>query len=117
MCRQCGSALLAFLDADGDTINATISTLDTRSGAVRATPPEKAARSFGEQLAANNQIIHEGRILGRPGTAAMTLASLCLPAFYITGWMMYLKRRRQKRWPRLSQPDARYDTESAGPDR
>ena len=82
-----------YFDADGLAHGAKQSTLDRRSGAITPQPPEPAARSFGEKLAATNQILHEGRILGTTGTLLMMLASLCLPAFFVTGWMMYLKRR------------------------
>ena len=62
-----------------------------------AVQPEKAVAGFGAKLVAYNQIIHEGRILGRFGTFLVMLAGFAMPAFYVTGWMMYLKRRRARR--------------------
>jgi len=41
--------------------------------------------------------LHMGTYFGLPGRLFMLLASLSLPGFAITGWMLYLKRRRQKR--------------------
>ncbi|MFE8647158.1 PepSY domain-containing protein [Sphingomonas sp. NCPPB 2930] len=38
--------------------------------------------------------LHMGSYFGLPGRVAMALASLCLPLFAITGWMLYLGRRR-----------------------
>lgn len=93
-----------FVDADGDQVNATISILDTNTGMVTAQPADPAPKSFAEALAANNQLIHEGRIWGRTGTALIGTAALCMPVFYISGWMMYLHRRRRK--ARAASPDA-----------
>ena len=41
--------------------------------------------------------VHMGTYFGLPGRVAMLLASLGLPLFAITGWMLYLDRRRQRR--------------------
>ncbi len=39
--------------------------------------------------------LHMGTYFGLPGRIVMFLASLALPGFAVTGWMLYLKRRRQ----------------------
>jgi sulfite reductase (NADPH) flavoprotein alpha-component len=41
--------------------------------------------------------LHMGTYFGLPGRVLMFLVSLSLPGFAVTGWMLYLKRRRQKR--------------------
>ncbi|HEV7814575.1 MAG TPA: sulfite reductase flavoprotein subunit alpha [Janthinobacterium sp.] len=41
--------------------------------------------------------LHMGTYFGLPGRIAMMLGGLSLPGFAITGWMLYLGRRRQKR--------------------
>ncbi|MCS4510905.1 PepSY domain-containing protein [Xylophilus ampelinus] len=41
--------------------------------------------------------LHLGSYFGLPGRIAMMLAGLCLPLFVITGWMLYLGRRRAAR--------------------
>ena len=41
--------------------------------------------------------LHMGTYFGLPGRLFMFLTSLALPGFAITGWMLYLNRRRQKR--------------------
>ncbi len=41
--------------------------------------------------------LHMGTFWGLPGRIVMLLASLALPGFAITGWMLYLSRRRQAR--------------------
>lgn len=86
-----------YVDAAGDQINARMSMLDTQSGAISVQSPEPRPKNFGEALAADNQLLHEGRIGGRVGTAIVAAAALGMPVFYVTGWMMYLHRRRQKR--------------------
>lgn len=86
----------SYIDADAVAIDARSTWLNPATGAEAAvaTPVPK---SFGEKLAANNQIIHEGRIFGKAGVLIVMLAALCMPVFYISGWMMYLERRRKKR--------------------
>jgi sulfite reductase (NADPH) flavoprotein alpha-component len=41
--------------------------------------------------------LHLGTYFGLPGRIAMMLGGLSLPAFAVTGWMLYLGRRRQSR--------------------
>ncbi|HEY4318305.1 MAG TPA: sulfite reductase flavoprotein subunit alpha [Herbaspirillum sp.] len=44
-----------------------------------------------------NYSLHMGSYFGLPGRIVMTIGALCLPLFGITGWMLYLDRRRKKR--------------------
>lgn len=62
-----------------------------------------AAKPLGEQLFDSNYAVHTGSFFGLPGRLTITLASLCMPLFFITGWLLYLDRRRKKRQIRLSQ--------------
>ncbi|MGJ7579684.1 PepSY domain-containing protein [Variovorax sp. RHLX14] len=41
--------------------------------------------------------LHMGTYFGLPGRIAMMLASLMLPVFSVTGWLLYLDRRRKKK--------------------
>ncbi len=41
--------------------------------------------------------LHMGTYFGLPGRIVMTIAALIMPLFGITGWMLYLDRRRKKR--------------------
>ena len=85
-----------YVDADAVDIDvARTLEFDPATGGLKDVPPDPAPRTFGEKLAANNQIIHEGRIFGPWGVLVVMLAALCLPVFYVTGWMMYLQRRRR----------------------
>jgi sulfite reductase (NADPH) flavoprotein alpha-component len=87
----------SYVDADTEVINARSASFDPATGEITAIATKPLPKSLGEKLAANNQLIHEGRIFGKGGTLVIMLAALCLPVFYITGWMMYLDRRRAKR--------------------
>lgn len=82
----------SFVNADTIETNVRVMSLDTTSGELRPQPQEQP-QSFGEKVVANNQNIHEGRIWGWPATLVLMLSALCLPGFWITGWMMYLQRR------------------------
>ncbi|MBN8753966.1 MULTISPECIES: sulfite reductase flavoprotein subunit alpha [Variovorax] len=45
--------------------------------------------------------LHMGTYFGLPGRIAMMLAALMLPVFSVTGWLLYLDRRRKKRAVRI----------------
>jgi sulfite reductase (NADPH) flavoprotein alpha-component len=83
-----------YFDADGDVERGSRATLDLRTGRIAAQPAGREPATLGQKLDAWNQLIHEGRIAGRTGTAYMMLAALALPVFYVTGWLMYLRRAR-----------------------
>lgn len=89
--------------SDATGVDTGVVEVDTIAGTAKNTKPaEMPALSFGERLAANNQDIHEGRIFGKAGVAVMMFASLSMPVFYITGWMMYLKRRKRRTAPAVA---------------
>ncbi|MBX9915212.1 MAG: sulfite reductase flavoprotein subunit alpha [Pseudomonadaceae bacterium] len=56
-----------------------------------------ADKSFSAQLLASVYALHVGEYFGLPGRILMALASAALPVFGITGWLLYLDRRRKKR--------------------
>ncbi len=41
--------------------------------------------------------LHSGSFFGLPGTIVFMIASLAMPLFTVTGWMLYLSRRRRKK--------------------
>lgn len=53
--------------------------------------------SLGDKLLASAYALHMGAFFGTPGVVFMMLASLAMPVFFITGWLLYLRRRRMKR--------------------
>ena len=63
----------------------------------------------GNQLLASLYALHMGAFFGTPGVVVMMLASFCLPVFFMTGLLLYLRRRRMKRQvaaPPVVQADA-----------
>ena len=56
-----------------------------------------ADKSGVQQLLASVYPLHTGDYFGQPGRILMLLASLCMPLFFITGWQLYLDRRRSRR--------------------
>ncbi|BEV14142.1 PepSY domain-containing protein [Herbaspirillum sp. DW155] len=53
-------------------------------------------KSNGGKLIAAIYPLHMGTYFGLPGRIIMAIASLMMPLFGITGWMLYLDRRRKK---------------------
>ena len=56
-----------------------------------------AERPFGDQLLASVYALHVGSYFGLSGRILMFLTSLAMPLFAITGWLLYLDRRRKQR--------------------
>ncbi|EIZ80076.1 sulfite reductase (NADPH) flavoprotein, alpha-component [Novosphingobium sp. Rr 2-17] len=69
----------------------------------RALDPEVAGgeanltEPFFKALLNGNPLMHTGRRWGIIGQLVMMCAALCMPLLYVTGWMMYLKRRKPKK--------------------
>lgn len=74
-----------------------------------------AAKSAGARALTTLYPLHIGTYFGLPGQIAMMLASLTLPGFAVTGWMLYLKRRRQARAARTERARLQAIDGSAGP--
>jgi sulfite reductase (NADPH) flavoprotein alpha-component len=70
--------------------------LDGQSGAVKQHKRYRD-QAFGDQLLTSIYALHVGSYFGLPGRILMFLASLSMPLFAITGWLLYLDRRRKKR--------------------
>ena len=71
-------------------------TLDPATGKI-ARVERYAEKSFKAQLLTSIYALHVGEYFGLPGRILMMLASLAMPLFFITGWLLYLDRRRKKR--------------------
>lgn len=71
-------------------------TLDPASGQVKR-HERYADKSFKAQLLQSVYALHVGEYFGLPGRIIVTLASLTMPLFFVTGWLLYLDRRRKKR--------------------
>ncbi|QKE62109.1 PepSY domain-containing protein [Aquipseudomonas campi] len=70
--------------------------LDPLSGQVKQ-HERYGDKSFKAQLLASVYALHVGEYFGMPGRILMALASGLMPLFFITGWLLYLDRRRKKR--------------------
>ncbi|KQM41113.1 PepSY domain-containing protein [Sphingomonas sp. Leaf10] len=70
-------------------------TIDGTSGAEMSATPY-AARTVGEDMVTSVYELHRGAYFGVAGRIAMLLASLSMPLFTVTGFLLYFARRRRK---------------------
>jgi sulfite reductase (NADPH) flavoprotein alpha-component len=56
-----------------------------------------ADKSFGDRFMASIVPLHSDRYFGMAGVIVFMMASLAMPLFAITGWMLYLARRRRRK--------------------
>jgi len=70
--------------------------LDAETGAVVSHDRFKA-KLLGEQVYASNYNLHTGAFFGIAGVVLWMLASLMMPVFFVTGWILYLQRRKVER--------------------
>ncbi|QGZ38036.1 sulfite reductase (NADPH) flavoprotein alpha-component [Pseudoduganella flava] len=101
-------AFLRFTDKPGDPVQIAWLAADAphprarsrmtiRTDGTLAKNEPYAAQTAGARALSTIYPLHVGTYFGLPGRIAMMLASLALPGFAVTGWMLYLKRRRQAR--------------------
>lgn len=58
-----------------------------------------ADKPGGARLMGSMFALHSGSFFGLSGKVLMMLASLLMPLFAVTGWLLYLDRRaRKRRW-------------------
>lgn len=69
-------------------------------------------QKLNEKIMSSMLPVHRGSFFGPVYQFFTMLASLIMPLFFVTGWMLYLKRRKQKRLTQL----ARSSSSSAAPD-
>jgi sulfite reductase (NADPH) flavoprotein alpha-component len=69
--------------------------LDRVSGAV-VSHKLYASQSLGKQISIGMLSVHRGRVFGLVGTIVFMLAALMVSFFCITGYLLYLDRRRKK---------------------
>ena len=70
--------------------------LDPATGAVKK-HERYDDKTYKAQLLSSIYALHVGSYWGLPGRILVTVASLTMPLFFITGWLLYLDRRRKKR--------------------
>ena len=88
---------IRYLDLDPAHERAlSILALDAASGAVLKSE-RYAEKSTGAKLVASILMLHTGGFFGVVGSVAFGLASLTMPLFAVSGWLLYLDRRRARR--------------------
>ncbi len=75
--------------------------IDPLSGKVRR-HERFADKPLAGQLLDSVYALHVGSYFGLAGRLIVTLAALTMPLFFITGWLLYLDRRRKKRQVRAA---------------
>ncbi|MGY2366854.1 PepSY domain-containing protein [Pseudomonas azotoformans] len=70
--------------------------LDPATGEVKS-HDRYASKTLGSQLLTSVYALHTGSYFGLVGRIILTLSSVLMPLFFITGWLLYLDRRRKKR--------------------
>jgi len=76
-------------------------TFDPANGEVKK-HERYADKSFKAQLLASVYALHVGSYFGLTGRILLTIASLTMPLFFVTGWLLYLDRRRKQRQVRAA---------------
>ncbi|KNH26613.1 flavodoxin [Pseudomonas syringae] len=71
-------------------------TLDPATGIV-SRHDRYSDKSLKAQLLTSVYALHVGSYFGIIGRIMVTIAALAMPLFFITGWLLYLDRRRKKR--------------------
>lgn len=71
-------------------------TLDPATGVVKRVD-RYDEKSYKAQLLTSIYALHTGSYWGITGRLLVTVASMTMPLFFITGWLLYLDRRRKKR--------------------
>nr|WP_283099365.1 sulfite reductase flavoprotein subunit alpha [Pseudomonas sp. MWU15-20650] len=70
--------------------------LDPATGEVKS-HDRYASKTLKSQLLTSVYALHTGSYFGLVGRIILTVSALCMPLFFITGWLLYLDRRRKKR--------------------
>lgn len=91
------SVLFTWLDASPAHERARNRTVVSLPGGEIVQDERYAAKLAGGRFIAAIYPLHMGTYFGLPGRILMALAALSLPLFGISGWMLYLDRRRKKR--------------------
>lgn len=87
---------IRYLDADpAHPYASSRIALHPRSGAVLS-HERFADKPFAGQLMSSMFALHGGSWLGWPGRIVMMLAALLMPLFAVTGWVLFLGRRRRR---------------------
>ncbi len=86
-------------------------TLDPANGKLKAVS-RYTEKGYGAQLLVSNYSLHTGSYWGMTGRIVITVAAALMPLFFITGWLLYLDRRRKKREIRNARGEVAVSTAS-----
>jgi len=78
--------------------------IDPRSGRILRRLDYRQ-QPLGRQLLSSVFALHTGSFFGLAGRVVVMLASLCMSLFFVTGWLLYLDRRRKKRALHMARRD------------
>lgn len=87
---------VTYLDAGAPHDRATNQVVFDASGSIRQ-HQRYADKPAGARLVGSVYPLHTGEFFGLPGRIILMLSALGLPVFAVTGWMLYLDRRRKAR--------------------
>ena len=91
-----GQVQFRYLDADPSHERASNSlAADPQTGMI-VKHERYDDKTVGGKLVSSIFPLHSGSFFGMPGIILYMLASLAMPLFTVTGWMMYLARRERK---------------------
>ncbi|MDE1567161.1 sulfite reductase flavoprotein subunit alpha [Aquabacter sediminis] len=68
---------------------------------------------LGQHLMGSIFPLHAGSYFGMPGLILMMIASLLMPLFAVTGWMLYLDRRKKKGQARKAAAEGSFGTDGS----
>ena len=95
--RDGGGVQFRYLDVDPAHERAS-NTLELDPASLAVVRHERYAdKPLGQRLGGSMFALHRGSFFGLGGVVVFMLASLLMPLFAITGWMLYLQRRRRQR--------------------
>jgi sulfite reductase (NADPH) flavoprotein alpha-component len=98
--RSAGTIELRYLEPDAPHERAySRVVLDEATGAVLRRE-RYAGLPAGARFMRSIFALHSGSFFGAPGIVLVMLASLAMPFFAITGWLLYLRRRPEKKHKR-----------------
>jgi sulfite reductase (NADPH) flavoprotein alpha-component len=87
---------ITYLDADPPHLRALNRiVIDAASGATRE-HERYADKPTGAKIMSSVYALHTGRFFGMPGVIVLAVASLVMAISGISGWLLYLDRRRTR---------------------
>jgi len=103
---------VTYLDAGAPHDRATNQVVFDAAGKIRQ-HQRYADKPAGVRLVGSVYPLHTGEFFGLPGRLILMLSALGLPVFAVTGWMLYLDRRRKARELRDARSTANTATTTA----